>query len=142
MQLRVEPDGLAFPGACVLVLCGKGGMNSKWGWDGRAWCPNPAPQGHRPQGKRSVQAECRSVRPGAGVVQWFSVVQRKSEEWKEGTRGRGAQSKLRVSIEAKKATSLLVIKGEKERKPCWTFLSIQRTAPRPAAGVRAVKHGQ
>lgn len=62
-----EPDGLAFPGACVLVLCGKGGMNSTWGWDGRAWCPNPAPQGHRPQGKRSVQAECRSVRPGAGV---------------------------------------------------------------------------
>lgn len=33
----------------------------------------------------------------------------------------GAQSKLGVSIEAKKATSLLVIKGEKERKPCWTF---------------------
>lgn len=50
-----------------------------------------------------------------------------------------AQNKLGVSIQAKKATSLLVIKGEKERKPCWTFLSIQRTAPRSTTGVRAVK---
>lgn len=63
------------------------------------------------------------------MVQRFSVVQRKFEEWKEGTGGRGAQSKLGVSIEAKKGNIPASHKGRKRKKAMLDFSEYSENSP-------------